>query len=84
MSDFPIRGDVVATRTWLDKEGFENFLVGWKADAVMGLEKADLLHLVPGDDGLKLWSLLNTAKSQPPGKAYFLRNIDYIPHDSYT
>jgi hypothetical protein len=67
MSDFPKGGDLEATRTWLDKEGFTDAFTGWKADALLGLEKADILAAVP-NDGLKLWGLLNTARNQTQGK----------------
>lgn len=63
MSDFPKGGDVNATRAWLDKKGFLNVLVGWEADALLGLDKADVLALIPGEGGLKLSGYLNTARN---------------------
>ena len=63
MSDFPKGGDVAAARAWLDKEGFEGFFNGWKADAVLGTT----LEVIKGKDlsedrAEMLWCLLNTAK----------------------
>ena len=63
MSDFPKGGDVEATRAWLDKEGFVDFFEDWKADALLGLERTDILTSVPVERGLKLWGLLATARS---------------------
>ena len=61
MSDFPKCGDIEATRAWLDKEGFEGLFVGWKADAILGLEERHVLAQ-GGDKALMLWGLLNTAR----------------------
>ena len=63
MTDFPKGGDVEATRKWLDKEGYAGFFEDWKADALLGTDKSDILDLVPGVRGLKLWGLLSTARS---------------------
>ena len=62
MSDFPRGGDVQVTRAWLDNEGFIGAFVGWKADAILGLEKVDILSYLEGEIGLKLCGFLNTAK----------------------
>jgi len=61
MSDFPRGGDVEAARAWLDKEGFQGLFVEWKADAILGLDKEDILAL-GGEKGLMLWGLLNIAR----------------------
>ena len=61
MSDFPKGGDVESTRVWLDKEGFEGLFVGWKADAILGLEEKHI-QANGGRDWLKLWGFLNTAR----------------------
>ena len=61
MSDFPKGGDIKATRAWLDKKGFEGVFIGWKADALLGLERADIIAH-GGENGLMLWGLLNTAR----------------------
>ena len=61
MSDFPKGGDIEATRAWLDKKLFENIFVGWEADAILGLERSDVLAQ-GGDNALMLWGLLNTAR----------------------
>ncbi len=66
MSDFPKGGDIQATRDWLDKEGFTETFIGWEADAILGLERTHIIHLL-GDitEGLKLWGFINTAKQTP-------------------
>lgn len=61
MSDFPKGGDIEATRVWLKKKGFDGFFVGWKADALLGLEQEHILAL-GGENGPMLWGLLNTAR----------------------
>ena len=61
MSDFPKAGNVESTRVWLDQEGFEGLFVGWKADALLGLEREDIRDNGAGD-WLKLWGFLNTAR----------------------
>ncbi len=61
MSDFPKGGDIEATRAWLDKECFEGVFIGWKADALLGLEERHILAH-GGENGLMLWGLLNTAR----------------------
>ncbi len=66
MSDYPRGGDIQATREWLDKEGFTGKFTSWKADALLGQEKSDIITLVGNQvDGLKLWGLLNTARQTP-------------------
>ena len=62
MSDFPKGADIATTRVWLDKEGFAGLLTGWKADATMGADKADILFEAD-KKGRVLWGLLNTARS---------------------
>jgi len=47
----------------VDKEEFREVLKGWKADAIIGLEEENLLRLIPGEQGLRLWGFLNTARS---------------------
>ena len=54
---------VDATRAWLDLKGFHGAFTGWDADALLGLDKLDILDLVPDKEtGLKLWGYLNTAR----------------------
>ena len=36
MSDFPIGGDIQATRDWLDNKGFTEKFIGWEADEILG------------------------------------------------
>ena len=62
MSDFPKGGDIIATRVWLDRKGFQGVFVGWEADALLGLERTDILAH-GGENGLMLWGLLNTARA---------------------
>lgn len=64
MSDYPKGGDIQTTRKWLDKEGFTGVFQGWKADAILGLDKDDIRDEVPGENGRKLWGFLNTARMQ--------------------
>ena len=66
MSDFPKGGDIQTTRKWLDDEGFREKFIGWKADAILGLEERRIIQFV-GDEteGLKLWGFLNTARQTP-------------------
>ena len=63
MTDFPRGGDIAATRAWLDTKGFTGIFVGWAADAILGLERADVNTMVSGENGLKLWGFLNTARA---------------------
>jgi hypothetical protein len=67
MSDFPNGGDVKATRTWLDRKGFEGLFIGWEAEALLGQDRADLLSLAGGENekSLKLWGYLNFARQSP-------------------
>ena len=64
MADFPIGGTADAVRVWLDKKGFLQIFIGFEADALMGLEKDDILSILHGDKGIMLWGLLNTARRQ--------------------
>ncbi len=50
LSDFPKGGDIETTRAWLDKEGFCETLIGWKADAIIGLKDEYVLEMLPGTD----------------------------------
>jgi len=38
------------------------FIGNWKADAILGLERDDIMMAVPVENGLKLWGFLNTAR----------------------
>ena len=62
MSDFPKGGDVESTRVWLDKEGFAGLFIGWKADAMLGADKIDIIEMAGKDKGRRLWGFLNTAR----------------------
>ena len=65
MSDFPKGGDVVSTRAWLDRKGFDGLLVGWDADALLGADKEYVIRKAGEDEGERLWGLLNTARLTP-------------------
>jgi hypothetical protein len=77
MSDFPKGGDTAVTRAWLDKKGFLGIFIGWKADVIMGQDKADILSAVTGENGLKLWGFLNTARRTATSNIYFLPSIPF-------
>jgi hypothetical protein len=82
MSDFPKGGDIEATRAWLDKEGFVGVFDGWKADAILGLERQDIDNLVPQPRSLMLWGFLNTARlttGKFPFNSFLLFHIDDVP-----
>lgn len=89
MSDFPKRGDIEATRAWLEQNGFYGpQLTNWNAEALLGQEKEDIIFLVGNRvDGLRLWGLLNTARQTPsPGKEnyfpitfFFIIPIRFFP-----
>jgi len=48
----------------LDKEGFEELFVGWKAEAILGADKSYILKKAGEDEGERLWGFLNTARQQ--------------------
>ena len=54
MSDFPFRSGIEGTKDWLNSKDFKNILNGWEADAILGLDKVDIISLVPGENGLRL------------------------------
>jgi len=69
MSDFPKGGDIGATRTWLDRKGFDGVFVGWEADAILGKSdefiKTKFPKTADGQDRAEiLCGLLNTARQQ--------------------
>ena len=72
MSDFPKGGDIEATRAWLDKKGLSGMFDGWEADALLGLERADIVTAAHGENGLKLWGFLNTAKQSTGNNQMFV------------
>ena len=86
MSEFPRGGDVVGMRAWLDNRGFIGLLNGWDADALMGVDNADLLIRALGNnegEGIRLWGLLNTARQIPsPGKEIYFPITFFIPSAS--
>jgi hypothetical protein len=60
--DFPKGGGVTTTREWLNKKGFPEDFLGWEADAILSLDKNDVVSAVSGANGLKLWGYLNRAR----------------------
>jgi hypothetical protein len=70
MSDFPIGGDVVATREWLDKKGFHNLFNGWEADAILGKPDEFIKSKFPNtledqDKAERMCGYLTTARRKP-------------------
>jgi hypothetical protein len=66
--DFPTGGGVTTTREWLNKKGFPEDFLGWEADAILSLDKNDVVSAVSGANGLKLWGFLNRARSTTGNK----------------
>ncbi len=73
MSDFPIGGDIQATRDWLDKNGFRGKFIGsyWTADAILGKDDAFIKSKFENtpeeqDKAEALCGLLNMARRTPP------------------
>jgi len=69
MSDFPKGGDIGATRTWLDRKGFDGIFMGWEADAILGKSDEFIKTKFPttadGQDRAEiLCGLLYTARQQ--------------------
>jgi SAM domain (Sterile alpha motif) len=65
--NFPKDGLALEIKEWLETENFdppivENF-VKWNAGAMLGMSEPAVMRKVPGDEGDRLWSLLNTAKT---------------------
>ena len=64
---FPVDGTAVEIREWLRNEKFNEETIqnfeDWNAAAMLGVSETDLKMKVTGDDGIRLWSLLNTARS---------------------
>jgi hypothetical protein len=63
MSDFPKGGDVATTRAWLDRKGYQNYFIGWEADALLGIEPEFInSRFDDKDKAAMLRGFLNTAK----------------------
>ena len=63
---FPVDGTAVEIRDWLRTKLFaepiiENF-ANWDAEAMLGVTENVVMRRA-GDDGERLWALLNTARS---------------------
>ena len=75
MTDFPRGGDIQACRRWLDKEGFAEKFIGWKADAILGKDDAFIkskFEDAPEEQNKAemLCGLLNTARESPQQGSY--------------
>jgi hypothetical protein len=79
--DFPHGQDKAAVMDWLNISEFDATVQEkfkkYNADALMGLEKDDIIELLGQDEGLRLWALLHTAKQKalelaqsPSGRMY--------------
>ena len=65
---FPVTGSAADVAEWLQIEGFDKTIIDsfakWNAMAMLGVTDIDLLlRIIPGNEGIRLWSLLNTARS---------------------
>jgi hypothetical protein len=73
MSDFPHGGNILQTRAWLDKEGFTDVFINWKADAVLGKRDDFIKSKFPLDEAGQelaemLCGFLTTARNQRQSK----------------
>jgi SAM domain (Sterile alpha motif) len=65
---FPLTGKVADVAEWLRTKDFteltiENF-AKWDAEDMLSVTDIDLLlRIVPGNEGIRLWALLNTARN---------------------
>ena len=72
ISDFPKGKGVAETRTWLDAEGFEGKFLKWKADALLGADKEDILNIAEQSDeavlqdGTRRSTILQSAMAKLP------------------
>ena len=64
---FPVTGSAADVAEWLRIEDFDKTIIDsfakWNAKAMLGVTETDLKMKVPGDDGIRLWALLNAARS---------------------
>ena len=63
---FPLTGKAADVANWLRSEDFEEATVQsftkWKAEAMLGASEAVVMRRA-GDEGERLWALLNTARN---------------------
>ena len=64
---FPLTGKVADVAEWLRTKDFteltiENF-AKWDAEDMLSVSETDLKTKVTGDEGIRLWALLNTARN---------------------
>ena len=64
---FPLTGKVADVAKWLRTKYFteltiENF-AKWDAEDMLSVSETDLKTKVTGDEGIRLWALLNTARN---------------------
>ena len=64
---FPATGSAADVAEWLGTKLFAAPIIlsfaNWDAEAMLGVTETDLKMKVPGDDGIRLWALLNAARS---------------------
>ena len=64
---FPLTGKAADVAHWLRSEDFKEATIQsftkWTAGAMLGVTETDLKMKVTGDEGIRLWSLLNTARN---------------------
>ena len=81
MTEFPIGGDIHATRIWLDKKGFVGFFQGLNADTLMGISDESIKLKFPETENGKnqaeiLCGFLNSARQSI--STYFLHSFQTI------
>ena len=63
---FPVTGSAADVAEWLRIENFDKTIIDsfakWNAKAMLGVME-DVVMRRAGDDGERLWALLNTARS---------------------
>lgn len=79
MDDFPHDGDVRSTSDWLDRMGFVDKLMGWNADAIIGLKDEYVFDELPDKSSARrLCGLLQTARDKRDrGKHAFPLSVWY-------
>ena len=65
---FPVTGSAADVAEWLRIENFDKTIIDsfakWNAKAMLGVTDIDLLlRIIPGNEGIRLWALLNAARS---------------------
>jgi hypothetical protein len=68
----------------LNKEGFPGVFSGWKAAAILGLDKDDVLEELSGSEGKRHWGFLNTARQSSvvgASQAIFVLVVQFCMED---